>query len=41
MKREEVTDAVQRGIHELGAALAGGKSDRLLAYLAMMARFPK
>ena len=41
MKREEVTDAVQRGIHELGEALAAGKSDRLLAYLAMMARFPK
>jgi len=41
MKREEVTDVVQRGIHELGEALATGKSDRLVAYLAMMARFPK
>ena len=41
MKREEVTDVVQRGIHELGEALAAGKSDRLVAYLAMMARFPK
>jgi len=41
MKREEVSDVVQRGIAELSDALASGKSERLTAYLAMMARFPK
>jgi hypothetical protein len=41
MKREEVGDVVQRGIDELSEALAAGKSDRLKAYLAVMARFHK
>ena len=41
MKREEVGDVVGRGIDELSEALAAGKSDRLKAYLAVMARFPK
>jgi len=41
MKREEVSDVVQRGIDELSEALAAGKSDRLKAYLAVMARFHK
>ena len=29
MKREEVTELVERGIRELNDALAAGKSDRL------------
>ena len=41
MKREEVTELVDRGLGELSEALAAGKSDRLKEYLAMMARFPK
>ena len=41
MKREEVTELVERGIGELSEALAAGKSDRLKEYLAMMARFPR
>ena len=41
MKREEVGDVVQRGVDELSVALAAGKSDRLKAYLVVMARFPK
>ena len=40
MQREQVSDVVQRGIHELGEALAAGRSERLRAYLAVMARFP-
>lgn len=41
MKRKEVSDVVERGIDELSEALAAGKSDRLKAYLAVMARFHK
>ena len=40
MKREEVTELVDRGIRELNEALASGKSDRLQQYLDVMARFP-
>ena len=41
MKREEVTELVERGIRELNDALASGKSDRLQQYLDVMARFPR
>ena len=41
MKREEVSELVQRGIRELNEALAAGKSDRLQQYLDVMARFPR
>lgn len=41
MKREEVSELVDRGLSELNDALANGKSDRLKDYLAIMARFPK
>ena len=41
MKREEVSELVERGVRELSEALAAGKSDRLQNYLNMMARFPK
>lgn len=41
MKREEVSELVERGVRELSEALAAGKSDRLQNYLTMMARFPK
>ena len=41
MKREEVTELVERGLSELSDALANGKSDRLKEYFAVMARFPK
>lgn len=41
MKREEVTQLVDRGIRELNEALASGKSDRLRQYLDVMARFPR
>ena len=41
MKREEVTELVERGIRELNDALAAGKSDRLQEYLEVMARFPR
>ena len=41
MKREEVTELVDRGIRELNEALASGKSDRLQQYLDVMARFPR
>ena len=40
MKREEVTQLIERGLRELNEALAAGKSDRLQQYLQMMARFP-
>ena len=41
MKREEVSELVQRGIRELNETLAAGKSDRLQQYLDVMARFPR
>ena len=41
MKREEVSELVERGIRELNEALAAGKSDRLQQYLEVMARFPR
>lgn len=41
MKREEVSEVVERGIRELNEALAAGKSDRLQKYLDVMARFPR
>ena len=41
MKREEVSELVERGIRELNEALAAGKSDRLQQYLDVMARFPR
>ena len=41
MKREEVSELVERGICELNDALASGKSDRLQQYLDVMARFPR
>ena len=41
MKREEVSELVERGIRELNEALAAGKSDRLQKYLDVMARFPR
>lgn len=41
MKREEVKELVERGMRELGEALAAGKSDRLQQYLEVMARFPR
>ena len=41
MKREVVTELVDRGIRELNEALASGKSDRLQQYLDVMARFPR
>ncbi len=41
MKREEVSELVERGIRELNEALASGKSDRLQKYLDVMARFPR
>jgi len=41
MKREEVSELVERGIRELNEALAAGKSDRLQKYLGVMARFPR
>ena len=41
MKREEVSELVERGIRELNDALAAGKSDRLQQYLDVMARFPR
>lgn len=41
MKREEVSELVERGIRELNDALAAGKSDRLQKYLDVMSRFPR
>lgn len=41
MKREEVSELVERGVRELNEALAAGKSDRLQKYLDVMARFPR
>jgi antirestriction protein ArdC len=41
MKREEVSELVERGIRELNDALAAGKSDRLTQYLEVMSRFPR
>ena len=41
MKREEVSELVERGIRELNEALVAGKSDRLQKYLDVMARFPR
>ena len=41
MKREEVSELVERGIRELNEALAGGKSDRLTKFLDVMSRFPR
>lgn len=41
MKREDIKELVDRGIRELNEALAAGKSDRLQAYLDVMARFPR
>ena len=41
MKREEVQQLIERGVRELNAALAAGKSDRLQAYLDVMSRFPR
>lgn len=41
MKREEVTELVDRGLTKLSDALASGKSEQLKEYLAVMARFPK
>jgi hypothetical protein len=38
MKREEVSELVERGIRELNEALAAGKSDRLQQYLGWSTR---
>jgi antirestriction protein ArdC len=41
MKREEITELIEKGVRELHEALAGGKSDQLQKYLDVMARFPR
>ena len=39
MKREEAMELAKNGFDELNEALSAGKSDSLLAYLNVMARF--